>query len=212
MGVDVCGWIECRDPYADLDEGDERWSPVINIHYLTQGRDYDAFGSLFGEGLLGNGSGLRPIAPRRGLPPEVSTQVRVDADRSIDGAFGHSWISWAEIQAIAWDELGDQPDRRIHIYTRDAGGTLHFETKALYDATFAEGLQALAGKEEAERQFSSTAWRAGAEWEFGGKIYRVERLRRSETRGFWSGVFLLMEYLAHRFGADGVRLVVWFIF
>lgn len=212
MGVDVCGWIECQNPDPDLDSGDEPWSAAIDIHFLTQGRDYDAFGSLFGEGLLGNSSGLRPIAPRRGLPPDVSAQVRADADRSADGASGHSWVTWAEIQAIDWDELGEQPDRRVHIYTRDADGTLRFETKALYDAALTEGLRAVVDKEEAESQLSPRIWQAGAEWELGGKVYRVERLSRSETREFWSGVFFFMEYLARRYGADGVRLVVWFIF
>ena len=94
MGTDITGWIECRRKLID----DETWDPVINLDYVYLGRDYKVFGYLFG---IRNIAKVQPLAAKRGLPPDSSSQVKIAAD-SI-GFYAHSWISWRELKASGWE-------------------------------------------------------------------------------------------------------------
>lgn len=89
------------------------WYAVIDAGELLD-RNYDAFGMLFG---VRNRAGFAPVADHRGLPADVSDSVREhgtppeDADDEMWICY-HSptWVSWAEIKAINWEESAlDRP-------------------------------------------------------------------------------------------------------
>ncbi len=94
MGTDITGWIECRRKLID----DETWDSVINLDFVYLGRDYNAFGYLFG---IRSTAKVQPIAAKRGLPLDSSPQVK-KAAASI-GFYAHSWITWQELKASEWE-------------------------------------------------------------------------------------------------------------
>jgi hypothetical protein len=202
VGVDLCGWIECRPLYP---QDSLQWDAVTNLYYLAEGRDYDAFACFFG---VKNYARFRPIADRRGVPSDASKEVREElAPQDPAYVMAPSWVTWAELKAIDWDEPAELPDQRVHIYRLTEEGAKTFDTKAVVARSFLEE----ASQTEEQRQ-AARDWREGAEWHIEGRLYRVERLKRSDTRGYWEGTLQFMEFLAHRFGDDGVRMVVWFNF
>lgn len=210
MGWDITGYIECREPVAG------RWFMIRNLYPLYQGRNYDSFGCLFG---WQNFAHLRPIAAERGLPPDVSLEVRAMHERRGKEAAGTTWISWSDIKAIDWEEEAEQADSRIHRYERNEMGELVYQGKAAWDREFAEILESQQLETEAgtlgsimEALFLKPTLPAGQQWEKGKTVFRAEKLKRKEACGDWQGVFQEMEKLAEAYGDDGVRLVVWFIF
>ncbi|MGH2344311.1 MAG: hypothetical protein ACRDG4_03735 [Chloroflexota bacterium] len=105
MGCDILGWVEIR--------WNGGWHGAIWITTLV-GRDYNAFECLFG--VRGKFT-FRPIASRRGFPPDMSDEAKWAATGlPFDDAFGFtsaevqaglplghhspSWITFAEIKAI----------------------------------------------------------------------------------------------------------------
>src|SRR5262249_13873315 len=85
-------------------------------------RNYDAFGCLFG---VKNYARFVPLVAQRGLPDDLSEGVRAVAEhyRSTAGCFlDPTWVSWAELKAVNWDEKSPATDLRIHKYKRDEGG------------------------------------------------------------------------------------------
>ncbi|WP_297153093.1 hypothetical protein [Thermogemmatispora sp.] len=136
MGVDITGWIECRQFFLLKSEATP-WRPATSLRFLFHDRNYDAFGCLFG---VKNYANFRPVAQGRGLPEDVSPEVQAEYERWGDGAFGTSWITWAEIKAIDWEEPAELPDARIHRYLRAEDGSLIFEGKAAWDKNFAEAV------------------------------------------------------------------------
>ncbi|RAQ97019.1 hypothetical protein [Thermogemmatispora tikiterensis] len=202
MGVDITGWIECRQFFL-LESETTPWQPAISLGFLFHDRNYDAFGCLFG---VKNYANFRPVAQGRGLPGDVSPEVQAEYERWSDEAFGTSWISWAEIKAIDWEEPAELPDARIHRYRRAEDGSLIFDGKAGWDKDFAEAV----GHSLIEGVLGACTWPEGQEWEIKGKIYRSVRLRRKDTRASWEVTFSVMEALARHYGDDGVRMIVWF--
>lgn len=94
MGTDIDGWIECREAKT---RDNTAWSPVMKLGFAYFGRDYQAFGLLFGVRKLAS---VEPIAANRGLPSDVSPQVKEEASSS--GLHAHSWISWQELKRCEW--------------------------------------------------------------------------------------------------------------
>jgi hypothetical protein len=201
MGVDITIWIECRQSFMLAGETTP-WQAAISLDFLFYGRNYDAFGCLFG---VQNYANFRPVAAERGLPADISPQVK-EEHQHWGEAFGASWISWAEIKAIDWEEPAALPEARIHWYRRAADGSLVFVGKAAWDRDCAEAVGHTLGEEIVGRG----TWPEGQEWEINGKIYRSEHLRRKNARGSWTVVFAVMEALASNYGDDGVRMIVWF--
>ncbi|MDQ2906453.1 MAG: hypothetical protein ABI456_14315 [Ktedonobacteraceae bacterium] len=197
MGTDIAGRIECRLRYPI--DSRKPWTSAIDLSLLYHGRDYDAFGCLFG---IRNYAHFRPVAAERGLPADVSREVKEDAESYGEGGSGHSWISWAEIKAIDWEEETEETDSRIHEYRRAEDGSLVYEGKSSLDPTFA--------KHVSYSLRAPHSWPEGQEWEIEGKIYRAEKLKRKDTREGWDSLFTVMELLAAYYEDDGVRLVVWF--
>ncbi len=89
IAADIYGWVETYD---------DEWDGIIKASHLMY-RDYYVFGALFGIRRLG----LTPAAERRGLPEDSSREVKDDL-KSWDKIAAPSWITWQELQSVAWDE------------------------------------------------------------------------------------------------------------
>jgi hypothetical protein len=92
MGTDIQGWVEV--PKFDY------WRGVIKIDGLMY-RNYLMFEFLFG---VRNRSFPSPIAERRGIPRDHSSEVRKD-ESFLEDARDHSCILWEELKAIQWADV-----------------------------------------------------------------------------------------------------------
>jgi len=196
MGTDINGFIECRVIDWEGYEGVRVWVAALNLDLLRLPRDYDAFGCLFG---VQNYAGFRPVAGGRGLPADVSE--RTARECGDQGGHDATWITWAEVNAIDWDEPGERPDARVHRYRRTPDG-LVFEGKAGMERRFMN----LVGYQD------RAAWSEDQEWADGDYLYRYERILRRDAvhpRG-WGPLWQVMQVLADANGGDDVRAVVWF--
>ncbi|MDQ0984993.1 hypothetical protein [Streptomyces sp. V2I9] len=205
MGTDLHGFIECRwDRW--LDEDDRVWFPAIDLSHLYNGRDYGAFGSLFG---VRDTASFRPLADHRGLPPDVSEGVLAAFEPWNDDQHGASWISWAELTTADWDELSHEVDGCVHEFRRgsDGGWTMHGRNSGL--TRFAE----LSGLTDPRQVHSAgSVYPENTEWPDGNRLFRVGRLRRKDVvpESEWGAVWSVMRTLAGLHGDEGVRLVVRF--
>ncbi|MEU6866793.1 hypothetical protein ABZ924_26625 [Streptomyces sp. NPDC046876] len=163
-----------------------------------------AFGCLFG---IRNAS-FEPLAADRGLPPDASPEARAHYE-DWGGAYGGSWITWAELQTVDWEEASTEVDECVHEYRRGADGA--WELYGLNSSLdrFAE----LSGIEDPRvLQRAGRTHPEGSEWHDGDRLFRIERLRRRQAvpDEEWGAVWTVMRTLAGLHGDDGVRLVVWF--
>ncbi|MGW1493962.1 hypothetical protein [Streptomyces sp. NPDC002402] len=207
MGTDISGFVECGARAGDEGERDLVWRAVVDLCVLNDTRNYDAFGCLFG---VRNFANFRPLAAERGRPLDASDKVRDELDRLApwsDQAYGTTWITWAELKAVDWDEPAERPDSRIHQYRQSPDG-LRFAGKSGWCPEFARAVglrKQLSG--------SRPTWPDGTEWQIGDTLYRSETLRRRDAvreDGEWQPVWSAMATLAMEHGDDNVRLVVWF--
>lgn len=195
MGTDIHGWVEIMPPYLN------DWHGVINICSII-GRNYDAFGCLFG---IKNFANFEPIAPRRGLPADLSVIATrdhlewLDEDTYLEPEeesrwtfYGETWIGLDEIKAIDWDEKGTALDQRVHEYKRNTEGNWSLESKSIWP----EGT-------------NLTQERA---WEQDGTLYRIAKIQRKDVLSpDWKRLFQMMELLKEDVGSTSrVRLVIWF--
>ncbi|MFB6888633.1 hypothetical protein ACFCX4_04865 [Kitasatospora sp. NPDC056327] len=203
MGTDISGFLEYRVP---RDGREPSWRAAHELGYLYGGRDYDAFGCLFG---VRNYANFRPLAAGRGLPADLSAAVgariaELTERHGEDGLHGITWITWAEVEAVDWDEPAERPDSRLHAYRRTPDG-LRMTGKAAWSRAFAEAV----GLERGEVR----EWPEGGEWLVGDTLYRSVTIRRRDAvtgTGEWQPVWRAMKELAAQHGDDNVRLVVWF--
>ncbi len=179
MGADIYGWVEVRQrrtPY---------WYGIIQISPLLVGsgyETYDMLGCLFG---VLNYAHFKPIAEKRGLPTDAAAIIQQEAQKWEKTARDHTWITWSEIEAIDWEEEGEQEDSREHRYIQDKHGQLVYDSKAIFHG----------------RSITDTK----------GTVYKFEKIRRKEAlTPPWQLLFNLMKLLAQQFGGDNVRMVVWF--
>jgi hypothetical protein len=207
MGTDIHGWVEAKHPYLE-----DFWMPLIRIGLLVD-RNYGMFKSLFWPK---SDLGFRPIAPERGIPADASEQVksecpdRFSADPNEDA--WPSWITWQEIKAIDWDEGNELGKLWGYHYQKDARGEYRIVN------TFSHTTRELS--RVAEQLSTSTeellaGWGEGAQWEKGDSVYRVEKIKRRHfledgSGSGWQTLFRILEILEETYGADGIRLVVWF--
>ncbi|HEY9326787.1 MAG TPA: hypothetical protein VIS09_00885 [Streptomyces sp.] len=203
MGADIHGFIECRSRWA---EPEDAWSAAVDLDLLYLGRDYDAFGCLFG---VRNHAGFAPLAAERGLPERISDAARAEFDDWGSDAHSPSWISWSELTRVDWDEHAETTDRRIHEY-EVVNGAWALVGKAGWSPRFARtaGLPP-----DPATGYGSHDWAEGTEWRDGDRLYRVERMTRREAvpaEGEWKPVRSVMEALAVVHGDENVRLTVWF--
>lgn len=203
MGKDIDGFIECLCDYRD-DEADSFWHATINLEHLKVPRNYDAFEALFG---VCDNEQFVPVAPVRGLPVDASNRVRDGYAAS--GGRSASWVSWAEIGRVDWDEESARPDPYIHEYYRDPQGDWQFVQRH-YSAP--RRFVDLCGQSAHVAQQAGGHFPEGSRWIDRDRMFRVERLRRRDAvpDSQWGPVWTVMRTLADLHGEDEVRLVVWF--
>lgn len=208
MGIDISGFIEVR-PWATWPDlpSEIEWEAAARLDCLYVNRDYDAFGCLFG---VMNMAGFRPLAQERGLPADVSAQVRDEhtALGEHDGLWP-TWIGWSEILAIDWDEPAEHADARLHRYERQDDGPWRFTSKSAWsrEAFEAQGIPAPPPGSDAP------IWSEGSQWTRGDVQYRAERLTRREAIPIgsqWDPLWEAMALYAKLHGDEQCRLVVWF--
>ncbi|GGS74435.1 hypothetical protein GCM10010222_14290 [Streptomyces tanashiensis] len=200
--TDINGFLEYR---AAQDGQGSAWCAADDLASLYEGCSYDAFGCLFG---VRNYANFRPLAPNRGLPADVSGSASVWSAQltewyGVNGFHDTTWITWAEVKAVDWDEPAEKPDSRLHQYRRTPDG-LRFSGKSGWSREFAEAVGLRAGE--------AREWPEGSEWLVGDTLYRSVTIRRREAvpEIEWQPVWKAMETLAAQHGDDNVRLVVWF--
>ncbi|MFF6777174.1 hypothetical protein ACFY8W_26980 [Streptomyces sp. NPDC012637] len=189
MGTDIRGFPECRSTYRTLDVDDASRHAAISLDLLYGGRDYEAFGCLFG---VRNHAGFRPLAGHRDLPPDAAAGTRAEFGLWGRDAHGASWIGWPELTRVDWSEPAERPDERADLYRRGADGDWVFSGKVFPDRP-----------DRAE----------GETWERDGVLLRMGRMTRREAvpaDGEWRPVWATMGALAEVHGDENVRLVVWF--
>ncbi|MEU2075493.1 hypothetical protein [Streptomyces sp. NPDC013489] len=145
MGKDIWGFIECHRDYRDH-EADSFWHATIDLDHLKVPRNYDAFGCLFG---VCDSEQFVPVASVRGLPADVSNRVR-DGHETTAGRSA-SWVSWAELKRVDWNEESAEPDAYVREYYRDQQGDWQSSsgtTPLLSDSSTSAG----------SRLISSPAW------------------------------------------------------
>lgn len=205
MGWQMAGEVEVRFPWHEgmEDLGLEPWVVAVHAGLIVR-RSYQAFHCLFGA--TPGRSHLEPVAANRGLPPDVSKEVREDAKRSDDadpaGFCLPSWVTWAELEQVDWDEVEPGSLAVLHRFVRDECGEWIRDTEMPVDDEMDE---AIFGPD--------SAWAHGQEWLVGDRLYRaIYPTRRDALDEAWWSLFAIMGELAKRFRPEGVRLVVWFSF
>ena len=95
MGCDIHGWVEVK--HHGVQSFDYK---VVDINFIN--RNYTIFGYLFGV----RGDCEHPIAPKRGLPSNVSSYVAEESEDYGTDGHSHSWISLKEINnALLKEEI-----------------------------------------------------------------------------------------------------------
>jgi hypothetical protein len=214
VGTDIYGAIEVRDLRGGAALGDligatshreSPWVHGMDLYPLYPGGDYSPLGCLFG---IRNWNGWEPVAEGRGLPADVSEAVRKDYEHSaeIDAAIGDStWVSWPELRDL---DMTVTPLAR-GVLEVNANGSSSYHCYRVEDQwpaiVVAEYGPPPVGESPVDATYGS--------WQHGTTTFTYKRMTRNDVLGpgsGWEHVFAVMRALAHRFGEDGVRLVVWF--
>lgn len=105
-------WVSCDiwefDEWHDEEEGPAQLTVRYGKHFYD-GCSYDTFAILAdvrnGYGFAGvdTGDGFVPIAAPRGLPDDLSPQLKMEADRFLDHT--PSWLLVSEIMAYDWTRV-----------------------------------------------------------------------------------------------------------
>lgn len=198
MGTDMHSWVEVADEW----NGKLDWSAVVAADRIID-RNYDMFGCIFG---VMNYARFAPLAAGRGMPDDASELVRKEANPL--WARHASWITWAELASVDWEEPAPEVDDRLHEYCPDESGKLVYVCKYRWTPEIEE----LTGLSLEDSVRGVTPWPAGREWALpGGGVLRAEGMRRSQAvDAATRTLFDLMEVLARRFGPERVRWVAWF--
>lgn len=115
MGCDIHIYVEKRegDQWRSADEWADEYGEGADVPYRKRfydGRNYDLFAILAnvrnGRGFAGvkTGDGFNPISEPRGLPEDVSQEVRAASDRWDSDGHSHSYLTVAEIMAFDWTQ------------------------------------------------------------------------------------------------------------
>ncbi|AUX48455.1 uncharacterized protein SOCE26_099900 [Sorangium cellulosum] len=171
----------------------DEWYDVIYISSLLL-QHCDLNGCLFG---VDNYAGFVPLFANRGIPADCSENMRQKMDVYLDDESWPSWVLYSELIRVDWDECALSRDCRISEYVVCADGKENFVTKWLNKLGCDWVRQVLETEQEARS---------------GDRVFRRPVLRRADAIADTEfGLLMkLMACLADRFGADGVRLVVWF--
>lgn len=186
MSTALVGFIECRLHGT--------WYAVVDVSLLIP-QNYNLYACLFGERNYAN---FKALFPSRGIPLDASRRV-VDEHKNMgEEAHDATWLLFSEYRSKTFVGMtSDGIDPFLHIYKREADGTLVLVDK-------------LARKPQPHPdQFYDSVIKAG-ELESEGLIYRHMRVPYEEALEGFKTTENIMVLLADQFGAEGVRLVVWF--
>jgi hypothetical protein len=114
MGCDIHFYVEKRE--GDKWVSADKWTPDeydgrIRVSWrdaFYSDRNYDLFAMLAnvrnGYGFAGcdTGDGFKPIALPKGLPEDVSPEVKAESDRWNSDGHSHSFLTLAELEAYDW--------------------------------------------------------------------------------------------------------------
>jgi hypothetical protein len=160
------------------------WIGALDAGVVLE-RDYDVFGCLFG---VRNYANFAPLFADRGAPP--------DSDIG-EGCNGLTWATYDELKRIPLDEAALAQDARIGCYEVDASGNERRTGKGAWSGAADPHLARID---------------AGESVRVGNQIFRRGTLTRRDALGT-RGFRILMdvaEIFAREYGAENVRLVVWF--
>jgi hypothetical protein len=123
MGCDIHIYVEKKigdtwfpitplehNPDYEEKYGDSAWNHPLRLNHYNYdvGRNYRVFSMLAGvrNGIgfasIKTGEPITPIADPRGLPEDVSAEVKAESDEwGVDG-HSHSWLTLAELDAVPW--------------------------------------------------------------------------------------------------------------
>jgi len=131
----------------------------------------------------------QPIAPRRGLPTDISAELAAWAADEEAYAFGHTWYLLSELQAFPWHER--KITKRAMVAPRVA-------------PLFAGGQGSFPREQwPADEPISYADWLSG-----GVEVTWLETYAESAGQEFLENT---LPVLASYGGADAVRVVLWFI-
>jgi hypothetical protein len=206
VGTDIYGAVEVRNPDRDgIEEYDTLWVHGIDLYPLYAGGDYQSLGCLFG---VRNWNGWDPVAAGRGLPDDVSEQVRTSYEylARIDAAIhAATWITWPELRDL---DMSVTPRARGVLDVNADGKSLHHLYRI--EDTWPDEVIDRYGPPP----IGATPADAGyGTWQQDTTTFVYRQVTRHDVLGpatGWEHVFAVMRALAARFGDDGVRLVVWF--
>lgn len=119
MGCDIHCYVEKRDGSKWVSA--DRWEPCEyepdsgrkTVPYgsrIYSGRNYDLFGILAdvrnGRGFAGirTGAGFNPISEPKGLPVDVSPEVKAESEGWGCDGHSHSWLTLSELLAYDWTQ------------------------------------------------------------------------------------------------------------
>jgi len=119
MGCDIHLFVERKvdgkwisaDRWTPNEYAGEEGEPDVCVEYenrFYKGRNYNLFAILAsvrnGVGFAGwdTGDGFKPIAMPKGLPSDVSAEVKAESDRWDGDGHSHSWLTLAELKAYDW--------------------------------------------------------------------------------------------------------------
>lgn len=199
MGTHICGWVEVTNAWGV--------DAVVAIEPLVN-RGYDAFGYLFG---VRNYAGFTPLFANRGLPAPVSKRVAYEYGRVGNYAYGATYATAEEIaQQVCPETQAERLDERVHAYAVFADGHEEFIGKSNGDfLTTAEHRHVAAG---GTIRHSGGSLYAMFHPDAVATHYRCKKLTAAEAlTKDWETVFELIRFLGARYGANMVRLVVWFV-
>ena len=197
MGCDIHFYVERQE--------ENGWVPV-RVSY--DGRNYALFAILanvrngYGFAGISTGEGFVPISMPRGLPFDVSPEIRAESDYwGVDG-HSHSWLTVQELLAYNWEQeairYGVVPEK---IYETLESGTApeSFSTAVMgidVEKLSPEDMDALiAGvyeRDEGKHYYTHVTWKTPYSW---------------PVRGFLANTLPLLQSLGN---PAQVRIVFWF--
>src|SRR5262249_46209472 len=121
MGCDIHFYVEKQvngawysaDKWAPNEDAGDEGEPILALAYKNRfysDRNYNLFGILAnvrnGSGFAGcdTGDGFVPISEPRGIPDDVSKEVKAEADRWDGDGHSHSWLTVTELMAYDWTQ------------------------------------------------------------------------------------------------------------
>lgn len=207
MGTDIYGGIEFRHPSHGEDFYDgEPWVKALDLWPLLAGGGpagaYPELAFLFG---VRDTYGFAPLAAGRGLPDDVSAELREELSPAIaSGELVASWVAWSELAGLDMDG----PFGPFVALVDGGEGAVHLLTLVRDGWTPDDLAHCDPPPDLAERAADGPVV-----WTRGAVTYTFTPITLGSVLGPgtpWGHVLAVMRALADRYGPDEVRLVAAF--